>query len=70
MTSVMSIIIASPISSSECPEIQHGIQKTVKKHLTSLKEKNPLREGFLGAVACDPEHDSWVILIFLAFLSL
>ena len=41
------------------PEVQHGISKMAKKkHCFSVKEKNPLWERFLGALACKPEHDS------------
>ena len=40
------------------PEVQHGISKMVKKkQCFSLKEKK-LWEKFLGALACEPEHDS------------
>ena len=49
------------------PEVQHGISKMMnKKQCFSLKEKK-LQEKFLGALACEPEHDSQVILIFSLF---
>ena len=41
-----------------------------KQHCANLKEKNLLCEEFLGSLACDSEHDSFVILTFLAFLRL
>ena len=42
-------------------------EKWWKKHCASLKEEKPLWEEFLGAVACGPQHDSQVILIFNLF---
>lgn len=45
-------------------------KKLRKNNTANLKEKNLLCEEFLGSLACDSEHDSFVILTFLAFLRL
>ena len=39
------------------------------KQCDSLKETKPSWEEILGPVACEPEHDSQVVLILLAILS-
>ena len=39
----------------------------VEKPCPGLKEKKTLWEELLGAVACEPEHDSLVILVLSLF---
>ena len=39
----------------------------LKKHWANLKEEKPLREEFLGPLAC--EQDFWVILNFQPFVA-
>lgn len=42
-------------------------EKMVEKPCPGLKEKKTLWEELLGAVACEPEHDSLVILVLSLF---